>query len=51
MLKKAFLSSTAIGYVDVENMDKNRLKVFVDWSSLGLSGHSNPKLFRKWTKC
>merc|ERR1711884_249600 len=37
MLKKAFLSSTAIGYVDVENMDKNRLKVFVDWSSLGIS--------------
>ena len=37
MLKKAFLSSTAIGYLDVENLDKNRLKVFVDWSSLGLS--------------
>ena len=37
MLKKAFLTSTAIGYLDVENLDKNRLKVFVDWSSLGLS--------------
>merc|ERR1711994_1159562 len=37
MLKKAFLSSTAIGYADMENIDKNRLKVFVDWSSLGLS--------------
>merc|ERR1712240_919745 len=35
MLKKAFLTSTAIGYLDVENLDKNRLKVFVDWSSLG----------------
>merc|ERR1711884_166764 len=37
MLKKAFLSSTAIGYVDMENIDKNRLKVFIDWSSLGIS--------------
>ena len=37
MLKKAFLSSTAIGYADMENIEKNRLKVFVDWSSLGLS--------------
>merc|ERR1711940_454264 len=24
-------------HLDVENLDKNRLKVFVDWSSLGLS--------------
>ena len=37
MLKKAFLSSTAIGYVDMENLDKNRLKVFIDWSALGIS--------------
>ena len=37
MLRKAFLNSTAIGFVDYDNIDKNRLKVFIDFSHLGIA--------------
>ena len=37
MLRRAFLESTAVGFVDYENLDKNKLKVFLDWSCLGIS--------------
>ena len=31
------MESTAIGFVDYDNLDKHKLKVFLDWSALGLS--------------
>ena len=37
LLKRAFLESTAIGFVDHDNLKKNKLKVFLDWSCLGIS--------------
>ena len=37
LLKRAFLGSTAIGFVDYDNLKRNKLKVFLDWSCLGLS--------------
>ena len=37
LLRRAFLESTAIGFVDYDNLDKHKLKVFLDWSALGLS--------------
>ena len=37
LLKRAFLESTAIGFVDHDNLKKSKLKVFLDWSCLGIS--------------
>ena len=37
MLRRAFLESTAVGFVNYENLDKNKLKIFLDWSCLGIS--------------
>ena len=37
LLRRTFLTSTAIGFVDYENLNKNKLKVFIDLSLLGLS--------------
>ena len=37
MLRRAFLESTAVGFVDYDNLDQNKIKVFLDWSCLGIS--------------
>ena len=37
MLRRAFLESTAVGFVDYENLEESKLKVFLDWSCLGIS--------------
>ena len=37
MLRRAFLESTAVGFIDYESLNENQLKVFLDWSCLGIS--------------